>query len=83
MSIDLLTMDNNKLIMAGQMAIANCVLNTITHPNANSPANAARLKVLYALQDQYYEVMAEPLSVQLTDPHLTAGNPSQSKLSKE
>lgn len=83
MSIDLLTTDNNKLITAGHMAIANCVLGIITQPNANSPANVARLKVLHALQDQYYEVMAEPLSVQLTDPHLTAGNPRQSKLSKE
>lgn len=83
MSMDLFNMDNDKLIMAGQMAIANCVMNTITHPDANSPANVARLKVLYALQDQYYEVMAEPLFLQLTDPQLTAGNPRQSKLSKE
>ena len=83
MNIDLLNLDNNKLIMAGQMAISNCVLDIITHPNANAPANVARLRVLYALQDKYYEVMAEPLSVQLTDPHLTAGNPRQSKLSKD
>lgn len=83
MCTDLLTLDNNKLITAGHMAIANCVLDILTHPNANAPANVARLKVLHALQDQYCEVMSEPLSVQLADQQLTAGKTGQSNLSKE
>ena len=83
MSIELLTLDNNKLIMAGHMAIANCVLDIITRPDAGSPANVARLKVLHALEDQYYEVMSEPLSVQLTDRQRAADKTGPSRSGKE
>lgn len=79
MTIKLTTLNNDKLIQAGHMGIANCILNIITSQQPRTPELQAKLKRLEALQDHYYEVLLEPESLQKSD----VVNPDQSKKRKE
>lgn len=64
MSIDLVTTDNNTLILAGHMAIANCEMGLVCRSGNKSVEDEPAIQALRALQDLYFEVMSQYLSPQ-------------------
>jgi hypothetical protein len=58
MNTEVTPAEMNKLILAGQTAIANCTLGVVIRPRTLTPADEAELEALHALMDLYYDLMS-------------------------